>query len=78
MSFSFALLERYNIAMWGWTFPAAALAGAFERAGSSLSDPLYHFLASASLVIATLTVTACAGATPSGWVQAMRVRLRAA
>jgi tellurite resistance protein len=70
--------ERYNVAMWGWTFPAAALAGAFERAASSLSDPLYHVLASVSLVFATLTVTACASATLRGWIRAMRVALPAA
>ena len=69
--------EPYNVAMWGWTFPAAALAGAFERAASSLEDPLYHFIAASSLVVATLAVTACAGATLRGWIRAMRVAVPA-
>ena len=65
--------ERYNVAMWGWTFPAAALAGTFERASTSLADPLYRFIAIVALIVATVTVAACAAATVRGWIRATQV-----
>jgi tellurite resistance protein len=63
--------EPYNVAMWGWTFPAAALAATFERAASVLASPLYSVLAAAALLLATVSVIACASATLAGWMRAL-------
>jgi len=64
--------EPYNVGMWGWTFPAAALAGAFERAASASSTPLYNALATVTLAVATFTVAACVIATVLGWARLFR------
>ena len=61
--------EPYNVAMWGWTFPAAALAGTLERASLAFDSPLYHGLAASTLALATLTVGACSLATGAGWIR---------
>jgi len=66
--------EPYTVAMWGWTFPAAALAGALERAESSLPSPLYGWLATLALALATLIVTACCAATVAGWLRLLPQR----
>jgi tellurite resistance protein len=63
--------EPYNVAMWGWTFPAAALAGTFERAETVLASPLYSVLAAAALILATVSVVACAAATLAGWIRSL-------
>ncbi len=60
--------EPFNVAMWGYTFPAAALAGAFERAAVATHSQLYTTLAAVLLLVATLTVIACAMGTLRGWV----------
>jgi tellurite resistance protein len=60
--------EPYNVAMWGWTFPAAALAGVLERASFAFASPLYQFLAAVALAVATLSVAACSVATAAGWI----------
>jgi len=61
--------EPYNVVMWGWTFPAAALAGAFERAATGGDAGFFIPFATLTLVIATLVVLACIGATLGGWVR---------
>jgi tellurite resistance protein len=61
--------EPFNVAMWGWTFPTAALAGVFGRAARVLSDPLYGFLGSTTLAVATLTVALCTFGAVRGWVR---------
>ena len=61
--------EPFNVAMWGWTFPTAALAGAFGRASRSLSDPIYGVLGWATLDIATLTVILCTLGAVRGWIR---------
>lgn len=66
--------EPYNVAMWGWTFPAAALAGALERAASSLASPLYGWLANVALALATSVVAACCTATVAGWLRTVLQR----
>jgi tellurite resistance protein len=66
--------EPYNVAMWGWTFPAAALAGTLERASLALGSPLYQLLAAGSLALATLTVAACSLATGIGWIRRYSIR----
>jgi tellurite resistance protein len=64
--------EPYNVGMWGWTFPAAALAGAFERAASANSIPLYNALATITLAAATFIVASCVIATIVGWARLLR------
>ena len=61
--------EPYNVAMWGWTFPAAALAGALERASLAYDSPLYRYLAAGALALATSAVAACSLATCAGWIR---------
>jgi tellurite resistance protein len=58
--------EPYNVAMWGWTFPAAALAGVLERAAFAFASPVYQVLAGVALTFATLAVAACSLATAAG------------
>jgi tellurite resistance protein len=65
--------EPFNVAMWGWTFPAAALAGAFERIAARDGSPLNAALAIAALIIATTAVVMCALGAARGW---FRVVLR--
>jgi len=60
--------EPFNVAMWGYTFPAAALAGAFERAALSTPSTFYSVLATTTLVIATIIVAACALWAIRGWI----------
>ena len=59
--------EAYNVAMWGYTFPAAALAGALLRASLVDRSPLYAGLAVAALAIATVAVVLCTAWTVRGW-----------
>ncbi len=61
--------EPFNVAMWGWTFPTAALAGAFGRASRVLPDPLYGVLGWVTLDIATFTVAVCAFGAARGWAR---------
>ena len=61
--------EPFNVAMWGYTFPAAALAGAFVRAALVIPSPFYGELAAATLGVATLIVGACAVWTLRGWIR---------
>ncbi len=60
--------EPFSVAMWGYTFPAAALSGAFERAAAATHSQLYTTLAAILLLVATLIVIACAMGTLRGWV----------
>jgi tellurite resistance protein len=59
--------EPFNVAMWGWTFPAAALAGAFERI--ALHDPtqLNSGLAISTIAMASVIVALCAAGSLRGW-----------
>jgi tellurite resistance protein len=59
--------EPFSVAMWGYTFPAAALAGAFEHAAAATSSPLYAGLATTTLTVATIVVVLCAAWTMRGW-----------
>lgn len=61
--------EPFNVAMWGWTFPTAALAGAFGRGARVLADPLYGVLGWLTLDVATLTVALCTFGAVRGWVR---------
>ena len=61
--------EPFNVAMWGYTFPTAALAGAFERAAAAIPSPLYVALATGSLAVATVAVVLCAAWTVRGWIR---------
>jgi tellurite resistance protein len=69
--------EPFNVAMWGWTFPTAALAGTFGRAARALADPLYGVLSWITLDVATLTVALCAAGAARGWMRKI-VSLRTA
>jgi len=61
--------EPFNVAMWGWTFPAAALAGSFERiALASPSAPSVN-LAQTLLWIATGITAACIACAVRGWLR---------
>jgi tellurite resistance protein len=64
--------EPFNTAWWGWTFPAAALAGAFERAALAMPSPLYNALAAITLAAATLIVAVCVAGTVAGWLRTLR------
>jgi tellurite resistance protein len=59
--------EPFNVAMWGYTFPAAALAGAFEHAALAIPSAFYSGLAAATLGVATIIVAACVAWTLRGW-----------
>ncbi|MDB5093736.1 MAG: C4-dicarboxylate transporter [Candidatus Eremiobacteraeota bacterium] len=61
--------EPFSAAMWGYTFPTAALAGAFERAAASSPSALYAALATATLAVATIIVVLCAAWTVRGWIR---------
>jgi tellurite resistance protein len=61
--------EPFNVAMWGYTFPAAALAGTFEHAASPTSSPLYAALAATTLSVATIIVVLCAAGAVRGWIR---------
>jgi tellurite resistance protein TehA-like permease len=61
--------EPFNVAMWGWTFPTAALAGVFGRAARTLADPLYGVLGWITLGVATITVALCTFAALRGWAR---------
>jgi len=64
--------EPFNVGWWGWTFPAAALAGAFERAALAMPSPLYETLAAITLAAATVIVAVCIAATAVGWLGTLR------
>ncbi len=66
--------EPFNVAMWAWTFPTAALAGTFGVAARALADPLYTGLAWITLGVATLTVALCALGAIRGWIRRLVVR----
>jgi tellurite resistance protein TehA-like permease len=59
--------EPFNVAMWGWAFPAAALAGCFERIALTSSDVLTTAFAVALLGIAIGITSACAAGVLRGW-----------
>jgi tellurite resistance protein len=59
--------EPFNVAMWGWTFPTAALAGAFGLASRTMPEQLYRILGPLTLAVATVTVGMCAMGTVRGW-----------
>lgn len=60
--------EPYNVAMWGYTFPLAALAGAFARAATSTDQAVYGWIEGAALLAATLAVALCTVWTIKGWI----------
>jgi tellurite resistance protein len=64
--------EPFNVAMWGWTFPSAALAGTFELAAGAGAGPVFGPIATAALGLASAIVLACGSATMLGWVRAAR------
>jgi tellurite resistance protein len=59
--------EPFNVATWGYTFPAAALALAFAHAAHALPTPLYTGIAFVTLWVATIIVAACTVWTLMGW-----------
>ena len=61
--------EPYNVAMWGYTFPAAALAAACQRGLFVSPTPLGAALATSTLIVATAIVVLCAGQTAIGWIR---------
>jgi tellurite resistance protein len=63
--------EAFNIAMWGYTFPAAALAGVFQRVFVAAPSPANSALACATLALATLIVAWCTVLTLKGWARQM-------
>src|ERR1700730_3742199 len=63
--------EPFNVASWGWTLPAAALADAFERAALAMPTPLYEALAAITLAAASLIVAVCAAGTAAGWLRTL-------
>ncbi|HTW85681.1 MAG TPA: hypothetical protein VMD91_16545 [Candidatus Sulfotelmatobacter sp.] len=65
--------EPYNVAMWGWAFPAAALAGAFMRIALRTGAPLYSVLAVLTVTAASLIALTCALLTLRGWIRAAAV-----
>ncbi len=64
--------EPYNVAMWGYTFPAAALAAACERGGLVSPTPFSAVLATSTLTVATASVVLCTGQTAIGWIRQLR------
>jgi tellurite resistance protein len=66
--------EPFYVGMWGWTFPAAALAGAFEHAAGSSSSPLYTTLAAITLAAASVIVLACIAGMTAGWIRDRTLR----
>ena len=54
--------EPYNVAV-GLDIPRSGACGALEHATSSLAAPLYGWLATLALALATLIVAACYAAT---------------
>jgi tellurite resistance protein len=69
--------EPFNVAMWGYTFPLAALAGAFARAAASTQQSLYAWIEVIALLAATLVVVLCSAWTIKGWLTSARVPARA-
>ncbi|MBD5654983.1 MAG: hypothetical protein IAI50_07345 [Candidatus Eremiobacteraeota bacterium] len=65
--------EPYNVAMWGYTFPAAALAAACQRGTLISLTPLRAILATSTLSVATVIVALCAGRTAIGWVRQLLI-----
>jgi tellurite resistance protein len=59
--------EPFNVAMWGWTFPAAALAGAFERIALRDPSPVNIGLAAGTIAIAGVIVVLCVAGSLRGW-----------
>jgi tellurite resistance protein len=59
--------EPFNVAMWGWTFPAAALAGSFERIALVSPSVPSTTLALALLWLAIAVTAACTAGTVWGW-----------
>jgi tellurite resistance protein len=64
--------EPYNVAMWGYAFPAAALAGVCERGNLISPTPLGAALATSALTLATVIVVLCTGQTALGWTRQLR------
>jgi tellurite resistance protein len=64
--------EPFNVAMWGYTFPAAALAAACERGNLVSPTSFSAVLATSTLTVATATVVLCTGQTAIGWIRQLR------
>jgi tellurite resistance protein len=67
--------EPFNVAMWGWTFPAAALAGAFERKAFAIPSFPSTTLALALLWLAIGITSACIAGALRGWLREAPERL---
>jgi tellurite resistance protein len=65
--------EPFNVAMWGWTFPAAALAGAFVRI--ALHDPtaLNTAVAVVTLALTSIIVALCTAGALHGWYRQVKL-----
>jgi tellurite resistance protein TehA-like permease len=61
--------EPFNIAMWGWTFPAAALAGAFQRIALVSPSLPSKALALVLLWLAIGVTAGCAAGAVRGWLR---------
>jgi tellurite resistance protein len=61
--------EPFNVAMWGWTFPSAALAGTYERIALVSPSFLSTALALGLLWIAIGVTAACAAGALRGWLR---------
>lgn len=61
--------EPFNVGMWAWAFPFAALAGTCERLAIHHVGAATEALAATTLAIATMIVGACSAATVHGWLQ---------
>jgi tellurite resistance protein TehA-like permease len=61
--------EPFNVAMWGWTFPAAALAGSFERIAHGSPSFASATLALILLWLAICITAACATGVVRGWLR---------
>jgi tellurite resistance protein len=60
--------EPFNVAMWGWTFPAAAIAGTYGRIAFASPSLPTALLAHVLWILATLITAACAVGAVRGWL----------
>ena len=61
--------EPFNVAMWGWTFPAAVLAGSFERLALTSPSDASTMFALALLWLAVAITLGCTIGAVHGWLR---------